>query len=839
MNIKTNTKNNYFKSKILFFAIVGLITLIPKVVFAIPAFYQRCEPGIDCVIGEFLFADDANTPVTTANYCQITITDPNDGAVATNLNLANKGDGWYYYTFNGTNPEGIYRTKFCCDTGADKRCMDKTFVLGTSFDSLPAKIWSYTGSALDTTGNAISKVWSFSNRSLTTRQIGLNEYIAGVASSSTVTQVANSTDQASTKYTIDLIRQATFDFAGIADSGSAITLVDAELDNPDDYWVNYELVMMSGNNIGQRRVVSGFSRSAHTITVSSAFSYSISAGDKYIISHESKLVNSIWNYTSRTLTGFGTLVADIWSYNNKTLTSFGTLIADIWNNPTRRLSDKQLVSGDNLATENYIDLATSSIIIKLDENKALLQAMNNISASDVWAYANRSLSTTTDISTASQEAIWNVALSKLNNSGTVGKMLVDNLDVAISTRGTSSISAADVWNVATRSLTDYSTSSIAAAVWNNGTRDLTNYGNNITAADVWNVLSSTLVNTGTIGNQLIATSTPVTSWSISLIDVDRISAGKSYRAKVYLQNNLVLTDPANLPTATVYDVSRNMVAQNIGMTKVTTGVYEYVYTVPTGAVQGNWETVINVVPASGQSLQTSDYFEVQGSPAQVIINSISDDTVPSIAVNVTITNEGLSGYEYQYKWCVVDSADKLCDGVNDVYYATAAKYINPGENWNTQLTANVTNPGNYYFKLIVTFGTEQSGSSRSFTARQETVNQNQPSGGGGGGGGGYIAPVTPLNPEAPVVSTSTIATSAPVVISTSTIATTSESTPQLTCSGADFNHDTKVNSIDFSILLAFWKTSWPFKNPCVDLNNDKKVDSVDFSILMYQWGRKK
>jgi len=55
------------------------------------------------------------------------------------------------------------------------------------------------------------------------------------------------------------------------------------------------------------------------------------------------------------------------------------------------------------------------------------------------------------------------------------------------------------------------------------------------------------------------------------------------------------------------------------------------------------------------------------------------------------------------------------------------------------------------------------------------------------------------------------------------------------CSGADFNHDGKVNSVDFSILLAFWQKSSPFKNPCVDINKDSKVNSVDFSILLYQW----
>lgn len=58
------------------------------------------------------------------------------------------------------------------------------------------------------------------------------------------------------------------------------------------------------------------------------------------------------------------------------------------------------------------------------------------------------------------------------------------------------------------------------------------------------------------------------------------------------------------------------------------------------------------------------------------------------------------------------------------------------------------------------------------------------------------------------------------------------------CVGADFNHDSKVNSIDFSIMLAFWKTLFPFKNPCVDINGDLQVNSIDFSILLYQWGQK-
>jgi hypothetical protein len=48
-----------------------------------------------------------------------------------------------------------------------------------------------------------------------------------------------------------------------------------------------------------------------------------------------------------------------------------------------------------------------------------------------------------------------------------------------------------------------------------------------------------------------------------------------------------------------------------------------------------------------------------------------------------------------------------------------------------------------------------------------------------------------------------------------------------------------LNSLDFSILLYFWKTNPPYKNLYVDINKDNKVTSVDFSIMLSQWtGRK-
>lgn len=92
----------------------------------------------------------------------------------------------------------------------------------------------------------------------------------------------------------------------------------------------------------------------------------------------------------------------------------------------------------------------------------------------------------------------------------------DNINATISSRSTSTLTAADVWLAATRTLTDYTTSTIALAVWSNATRTLTNYGNDITAANVWDVLSASLTTVDSIGKQL-ATNVDTTVSSILLL----------------------------------------------------------------------------------------------------------------------------------------------------------------------------------------------------------------------------------------------------------------------------------------------------------------------------------
>ena len=203
---------------------------------------------------------------------------------------------------------------------------------------------------------------------------------------------------------------------------------------------------------------------------------------------------------------------------------------------------------------------------------------------------------------------------------------------------------------------------------------------------------------------------------------------------------------------------------------------------------------VSAVNAIGQGSPSTYVSATPGAPAQVVVNGFSDLTVPSIVTAVRITNEGGVAYEYQYTWCITNSDVNLCGGGDDVFSASAAKLIQPGENWDSNLNSTVGSVGNYWFHIAVDFGSDSSFASQSVTAGS------QPGGGGGG--------------------------------------TSGSRSKTRTCVGGDINRDTKVNLVDFSIFLMSFNQPAPFPNPCVDINQDGKVSVVDFSILLTQWGKK-
>ncbi len=507
-------------------------------------------------------------------------------------------------------------------------------------------------------------------------------------------------------------------------------------------------------------------------------------------------VNSNTNtQVSNASTSIGSMItslpATIWSFGSRSLTTFGTLASDVWD-----IATSTLITNGSIGNQ---------IVSNLDTAVSAVNS-SSLTAADIWAYTARTL-TSGSLNTGSLALLSDIqsASSSLNTSiNTSVSSINSNTNTSLNT---ASSSLASVINANTNTAIATASSSlfatIPASVWSYSARTLTSIAS--LANDVWNASTRTLTSL-TLSSQ--------TPWTVGMSDFGTIAQGEVYRSTVTTVYNGTLTDSMTTPTITIYDPNRNVVVNAAAMTRTSTGTYEYAYTTSGSATAGVWESVISATVESGKTLPGNDYWNVTASPPQVIILGMNSTVTPNISADVRITNEGDAPYEYQYEWCVVSSLANPCGGSDDVYYGSAAKLINPGDNFDTTLTATVPTAGAYYFRVVVYYGTERSGSSRSFTATASSSGSGGSGGSGGGGGGGGGGPAPVSNPNV-----------ANVIASTGGA-----------CSGADFNRDKKVNSIDFSILLAFWKTDFPFSNACVDVNGDKKVNSVDFSILLSQWG---
>ena len=421
-----------------------------------------------------------------------------------------------------------------------------------------------------------------------------------------------------------------------------------------------------------------------------------------------------------------------------------------------------------VGTGNISGIKTKTDTIAWTDVTGLITSNGDIKAkTDTIAWAD-----VTAIKTKTDTISWADVTGIKTNTDTIAWTDIDTLGLTASAiqAKTDTINWSDI-------------ASLPANIWSYTGRTLTSFGTLV--ADIWGNTTRTL--TGI---------TPNTPWSMQVSDFDSVTASGNYLLTVTTSYNGTLTDSLSLPSVNIYDSNRNIVVNSASMTRTGTGRYSYSYTTSSSAEAGVWETIVSSTVEAGKTLSGNDYWNVNTAPTQVIILGMNKVVIPDIEASVRITNEGSVPYEYQYEWCVVSSIGNVCGGGDDVFYSSAAKLINPGEDFDTNLGATVNSVGDYYFKVVVHYGGDKSGASRYFTATSS-------SGGGGGGGGGASSPET--------VNTNI-------------------------CKGADFNKDNKVNSVDFSILLAFWKTNPPFSNGCVDINKDNKVNSVDFSILLSQWG---
>lgn len=113
--------------------------------------------------------------------------------------------------------------------------------------------------------------------------------------------------------------------------------------------------------------------------------FSLQADDGQLTEEE------IWNYTTRTLTSFGTLVADIWTNATRTLTSFGTLVSDIWSNATRTLTSFGTLVADIWSNATRTLTSFGTLVADIWTNATRTLTSFGTLVADIWAHTPRTL----------------------------------------------------------------------------------------------------------------------------------------------------------------------------------------------------------------------------------------------------------------------------------------------------------------------------------------------------------------------------------------------------------------------------------------------------------------
>lgn len=151
--------------------------------------------------------------------------------------------------------------------------------------------------------------------------------------------------------------------------------------------------------------------------------------------------------------------------------AFAQAAADkVWGTAARALTDKAGFALSTAGIKAIWDQATSALTtvgslgkLLVDNINATISSRSSHAASAIWSVGTRALTDKAgfSLSTAGIKAIWDQATSALTTVGSIGKLLVDNINATISSR--SSHAASAIWSEATRALTDKAGFSLAAS----------------------------------------------------------------------------------------------------------------------------------------------------------------------------------------------------------------------------------------------------------------------------------------------------------------------------------------------------------------------------------------
>lgn len=190
-----------------------------------------------------------------------------------------------------------------------------------------------------------------------------------------------------------------------------------------------------------------------------------------------------------------------------------------------------------------------------------------------------------------------------------------------------------------------------------------------------------------------------------ITDVHHVVGTETYKTQLVLTDlsgRLIELDTT--PTVILIDPLNNTIVSSIPMDNVTNGVWDFEYITSSGSNVGNWITEVTAV-YNNETFYLYDEWTLLANPTKVEVEVIRVCPKDVIA-EITIQNEGITPYEYQYFWWTTDNAFEDFGGPTVHDMGRSAKLLQPGETFIVRKTlSNIVSPQqNHYLKAKTFYG---------------------------------------------------------------------------------------------------------------------------------------
>jgi len=258
-------------------------------------------------------------------------------------------------------------------------------------------------------------------------------------------------------------------------------------------------------------------------------------------------------------------------------------------------------------------------------------------------------------------------------------------------------------------------------------------------------------------NFQIQVTSGIGGYILSVSGYPEVETSEIYYIEADFEQTGSYIDPDSI-SILIYDATGSLTVGPASMTKESTGIYNYSYTVGASATEGQWESIINATKSS-TSYYANEFWKVVGGPFDVRTITIINSDISSLNISVITENTGGANKDLTLTWNLtrIDN-NALLDSGSDTFMVPS----------NSQRIWAISPSTTYVGQVKITFigyysNTEKAGAYKTFSTTSggaycgdgicnngescSTCSQDcgtcPTEGGGGGGGGEAITPVIP------------------------------------------------------------------------------------------------